>query len=480
MTKKNTKKSLKKPPKKINKKISKKSTKKKFKKEINKVAKNVVKQSFKKSIKKNKHIKYSLNTNKVKKNSNKKQVTAVKPNFFVPNILESYTKLKTISKFELNNNIKSIIQVAKIKKRNRNIVQLKKIFTSFNSYKITDVQLQKILNEITTNNIVIKEYSDKKFFSLLDAKKILQENKITKINKIKIKGTQSNYNGIKNFLVNLGRSRMLTAEQEINYSKMSKSKNEIEKQHGISQLVTSNLRLVTSIAKRFLNHGIDFDDLIQEGTTGLLKAIDKFDYKRGHKFSTYATWWIRQAITRAISDQAKTIRIPAHMVEIINRILKAEKEIQQKTGRTPTIEEITEELGGAAAGFTSRKVANIKKIHIDPVSLDKTVGSDDDSQIADFVEETTLTNPDKFTKDNLLKDDINQLFKSSLNENEEKIIRMRYGLPPYEYPHSLDEVAKKLKKTRDHIRQIEAKATRKLKHPSKSKRLRSYILDEQQ
>ena len=289
MTKKNTKKSLKKSPKKINKKISKKSTQNKNKKVINKVAKKAIKQSFKKSIKKNKHIKYNLNTNRIKKNSKQRQVKTIKPKIFVPNILESYTKLKTISKFELNDILKSIIQVAKIKKRNRNIVQLKKIFTSFNSYKITDVQLQKILNEIITNNIMIKEYSDKKFFSLSDAKKILQENKITKITKIKIKGSQSNYNGIKNFLVNLGRSKMLTAEQEINYSKMSKSKNELEKQHGISQLVTSNLRLVTSIAKRFLNHGIDFDDLIQEGTTGLLKAIDKFDYKRGHKFSTYAT-----------------------------------------------------------------------------------------------------------------------------------------------------------------------------------------------
>lgn len=456
------KKSFKKHPKKVTKKVSSNLIKKKFKKILQKKKKKVTK----KTLKKTKKVKFN--------NKQNKQLDSIKPKF-VPSILESFTKLKTISKFEFNEILGSIVQIAKIKRRNRNVVQLKKVFASFANYKITPIQLQKILNEITSNDVKIKEYLDKKNFSLDDATQILQENKTTKIAKIKIKGSQSSYNGIKNFLINLGHSKMLTADQEIYYSKMSKSKNELEKQQGISQLVTSNLRLVTSIAKRFLNHGIDFDDLIQEGTMGLLKAIDKFDYKLGHKFSTYATWWIRQAITRAISDQAKTIRIPAHMVEIINRILRAEKEIQQKTGRTPTIEEITEELGGAAAGFTPRKVANIKKIHIDPVSLDKTVGSDDDSQIADFVEETTLTTPDKFTKENLLKDDINQLFKSSLDENEEKIIRMRYGLPPYEYPHNLDEVAKKLKKTREHIRQIEAKATRKLKHPSKSKRLRSYI-----
>ena len=485
--KKNSKKSFRKPTKKITKRIFNKSTitKKIVNKQNKKSSKKLIKKKSNKTIKKDnfnnsKRNKLSQKTNfKPNKNIKKRQVVSTEPKF-VPTILESFTKLKTISKFELDEILGNIIKVAKIKRRNRNLVQLKKIFTSFGSYKITEVQLQKILNEITRNDIKIKEYPNKKIFSLDDTIEILQQNKAIKITKIKVKGSQNSYNGIKNFLVNLGHSKMLTAEQEIYYSKMSKSKNELEKQQGISQLVTSNLRLVTSIAKRFLNHGIDFDDLIQEGTIGLLKAIDKFDYKLGHKFSTYATWWIRQAITRAISDQAKTIRIPAHMVEIINRILKAEKEIQQKTGRTPTIEEITEELGGAAAGFTQRKVANIKKIHIDPVSLDKTVGSDDDSQIADFVKETTLTNPDKFTKENLLKDDINQLFKSSLNENEEKIIRMRYGLPPYEYPHNLDEVAKKLKKPREHIRQIEAKATRKLKHTTKKKRLRSYILDEGQ
>lgn len=167
------------------------------------------------------------------------------------------------------------------------------------------------------------------------------------------------------------------------------------------------------------------------------------------------------------------------MVETINRVLKAEKELLQRTGRTPTIEEISEELGGNATGFNPRRIANIKKIHTDPLSLDKTVGSDDDSQISNFVREESLITPDKFTRENLLHEDIEQLFKVTLDENEQKIIKMRYGLAPYQYAHTLDEIAKKIKKPREYVRQIETKATRKLKHPSKSKKLRAYILDEQ-
>ena len=294
--KKNSKKSFRKPTKKITKRIFNKSTitKKIVNKQNKKSSKKLIKKKSNKTIKKDnfnnsKRNKLSQKTNfKPNKNIKKRQVVSTEPKF-VPTILESFTKLKTISKFELDEILGNIIKVAKIKRRNRNLVQLKKIFTSFGSYKITEVQLQKILNEITRNDIKIKEYPNKKIFSLDDTIEILQQNKAIKITKIKVKGSQNSYNGIKNFLVNLGHSKMLTAEQEIYYSKMSKSKNELEKQQGISQLVTSNLRLVTSIAKRFLNHGIDFDDLIQEGTIGLLKAIDKFDYKLGHKFSTYAT-----------------------------------------------------------------------------------------------------------------------------------------------------------------------------------------------
>jgi len=457
-TKKATKKVAKKP---IKKSVSKKPAKKAGKKPAKKTTKKVVKKTAKKVA--------------PTKKTNKKPASKLEVG-----ILENFSKHKTISQFEFNETLKKIVQNAHLKKRNKNVVALNKIFADFGTYTLSKEQITKVLNYITSHGIVIKDYPDQKVFSVDDAEKILATQKSGKVSKVKTVGTRGNeFDGMKSFLSNMSQSKMLSAEQEIYYAKMVLSKNPIERQHGVDQLVTSNLRLVISIAKKYLNHGIEFEDLIQEGTMGLLKAIDKYDYRLGNKFSTYATWWIRQAITRAISDQSKIIRIPAHMVETINRVIKAEKELTQRMGRMPTVEEITEELGGAAAGFTPRKVANIKKIHVDPVSLDKTVGSDEDSQIADFVKETSLTTPDQFTKENLLKEDIDQMFKVTLEKDEEQIMRMRYGLSPYEYAHSLDEVAEKLKKPREVIRQIEAKATRKLKHPSKSKKLRAYILDEQ-
>lgn len=410
----------------------------------------------------------------------KKQPKPIKASAPRIQILESYSKHKMISEFEFKDIEKKIIQTVKLKKRSRNVVVLNKIFSEFGSYVLTKEMTQRLFNDIVKQGITIKGFEGKKYFTVEDAEKILSTQKSQKVSKIVTHGPKGNdYDGVKSFLTTLGQSKMLSAEQEVEIAKLLGSKNEIERKYAVDQLVTSNLRLVTSIAKKFLNRGIEFEDLIQEGTMGLMKAITKFDYKLGHKFSTYATWWIRQAITRAISDQSKIIRIPAHMIETIHRVTNAEKELTQRLGRQPTIEEITEELGGQAAGFTTRKVANIKRIHIDPVSLDKTVGSDEDSQISDFVKEDILTSPVQYTKESLLKEDINQLFKVTLTPEEEKIMRMRYGLEPYTYVHSLDEAAEKLKIPREQVRQIEAKATRKLKHPSKSKKLRSYILDEQ-
>jgi len=467
---KSIKKTAKKTAKKVAKKVAKKPAKKATKKAVKKpVAKKAVKKVAKKVAAKKPAKAVTKKTKKESKVPSKMEV----------GILENYSKHKTISQFEFNETLKKIVQNAHLKKRNKNVVALNKVFGEFGTYILSKEQVEKVLNYIVKNGVVIKDFPDQKLFTLEDAEKILASQKSQKVSKVKTTGTRGNeFDGMKSFLSNMSQSKMLSAEQEIYYAKMVLSKNPIERQHGVDQLVTSNLRLVISIAKKYLNHGIEFEDLIQEGTMGLLKAIDKYDYKLGNKFSTYATWWIRQAITRAISDQSKVIRIPAHMVETVNRVLKAEKELTQRMGRMPTIEEITEELGGAAAGFTPRKVANIKKIHVDPVSLDKTVGSDEDSQIADFVKETSLTTPDQFTKENLLKEDIDQMFKVTLEKDEEQIMRMRYGLDPYEYAHSLDEVAEKLHKPREVIRQIEAKATRKLKHPSKSKKLRAYILDE--
>lgn len=432
--------------------------------------------AVKKTAKKTKKLVAKKATKKVVK----KQPKPIKASAPRIQILESYSKHKMISEFEFKDIEKKIIQTVKLKKRSRNVVVLNKIFSEFGSYVLTKEMTQRLFNDIVKQGITIKGFEGKKYFTVEDAEKILSTQKSQKVSKIVTHGPKGNdYDGVKSFLTTLGQSKMLSAEQEVEIAKLLGSKNEIERKYAVDQLVTSNLRLVTSIAKKFLNRGIEFEDLIQEGTMGLMKAITKFDYKLGHKFSTYATWWIRQAITRAISDQSKIIRIPAHMIETIHRVTNAEKELTQRLGRQPTIEEITEELGGQAAGFTTRKVANIKRIHIDPVSLDKTVGSDEDSQISDFVKEDILTSPVQYTKESLLKEDINQLFKVTLTPEEEKIMRMRYGLEPYTYVHSLDEAAEKLKIPREQVRQIEAKATRKLKHPSKSKKLRSYILDEQ-
>jgi len=462
------------------KKVSVNKTVKKVSKTNKKSTKKVVKTDKKKETKKVvKKVKKVVKEKKVKVEKQPKVVKKAKTESNSL-ILESYQKRKTISEFEFEKILNDIIEKAKLKKRNRNVVMIKKIFEQFGVYRLTPEQAQKVFNKIVASGVTIKEFPNKKEFTLDEINQILKSQKNQKVSKSNLAGGKnSEYDGVKTFLSTLGVSKMLTAEQEIEMAKMLKDKNPAKRKFASDQLVTSNLRLVTSIAKRFINRGIEFEDLIQEGTMGLMKAISKYNWKLGHKFSTYATWWIRQAITRAISDQAKTIRIPAHMVETINQVLKAEKALTQELGRTPTIDEITEELGGQAKGFTPRKVANIKKIHIDPISLDKTVGSDEDSQIADFVKESSNSTPDQYTKDNLLKEDINQLFRVTLDALEEKIMRMRYGLSPYEYSYTLDEVAEKLNMPRDQVRQIEAKATRKLKHPSKSKRLRAYILDEQ-
>ncbi len=429
-----------------NKKKNKKVAKKKATKVVGK-QKATKKAKTKKPVK---AVKKPTKAAKKKVKASVKKVEAYSPKI---QILESYSKHKTISEFEFKDIEKKIIQTVKLKKRSRNIVVLNKIFSEFGSYALTKELTQRLFNDIVKQGITIKGFEGKKFFTVAEAEKILSTQKSQKVSKIVTHGPKGNdYDGVKSFLTTLGQSKMLSAEQEVEIAKLLNSKNEAERKYAVDQLVTSNLRLVTSIAKKFLNRGIEFEDLIQEGTMGLMKAITKFDYRLGHKFSTYATWWIRQAITRAISDQSKIIRIPAHMIETIHRVTNAEKELTQRFGRQPTIEEITEELGGQAAGFTTRKVANIKRIHIDPVSLDKTVGSDEDSQISDFVKEDVLTSPVQYTKESLLKEDINQLFKVTLTPEEEKIMRMRYGLEPYTYVHSLDEAAEKLKIPREQVR----------------------------
>ena len=270
---------------------------------------------------------------------------------------------------------------------------------------------------------------------------------------------------VKMYLKEIGRVDLLTHEQEIELAKRILEGDEQAKK----ELAAANLRLVVSIAKRYVGRGMLFLDLIQEGNMGLIKAVEKFDYKKGFKFSTYATWWIRQAITRAIADQARTIRIPVHMVETINKLTRIQRQLVQELGREPTAEEIAEKMDG----MTPAKVREIQKISLEPVSLETPIGEEDDSHLGDFIEDEGAMSPDDYASNELLKDELNEVLLE-LTDREEKVLRLRFGLDDGR-TRTLEEVGKEFNVTRERIRQIEAKALRKLKHPSRSKRLKDFL-----
>ena len=312
---------------------------------------------------------------------------------------------------------------------------------------------------------------------------------ITKIQSGEVKVNDS----VKMYLKEIGKVNLLTAKQETELAmrivagEEAKAKlPEIEKtgdekaireckftitdgNQAKDQLITANLRLVIAIAKHYVGRGMHFLDLIQEGNMGLIKAVEKFDYTKGFKFSTYATWWIRQAITRAIADQARTIRIPVHMVETINKMTRVQRQLVQELGRDPTAEEISAKMEGS---LSPERIREIQRIALEPVSLETPIGEEDDSHLGDFIEDKEAQSPEEFTTKSLLKDELYDIMRD-LTDREERVLRLRYGLDDNR-PRTLEEVGREFNVTRERIRQIEAKAIRKLRHPTRAKKLGDY------
>jgi RNA polymerase primary sigma factor len=331
------------------------------------------------------------------------------------------------------------------------------------------ISMGKANGSVTEEEIVAKlerlnvtpEEMELVFSALNEAKITIKENAPTdELDKI-IEGSVDD--SVKMYLKDIGKVALLTADEEVELAKRMEEGDEEAKKI----LSEANLRLVVSIAKRYVGRGMQFLDLIQEGNLGLMKAVEKFDYTKGFKFSTYATWWIRQAITRAIADQARTIRIPVHMVETINKQVRATRQLLQKLGREPSPEEIAEYLG-----CPEEKVREIQKIAQDPVSLETPIGEEEDSHLGDFIEDDRALSPSDVAEGNMLKEQLIQVL-NTLTPREEKVLRLRYGLDD-SHPRTLEEVGKEFNVTRERIRQIEAKALRKLRHPNRLKKLKDF------
>ncbi|MCL2234216.1 MAG: RNA polymerase sigma factor RpoD [Firmicutes bacterium] len=310
-------------------------------------------------------------------------------------------------------------------------------------------QVDKVFAILASNNIEIKEPSPIKVDEQMMGE---------------FSGDTSVDDPVKIYLKDIGRVPLLSMDEEFEYARKMTEGDLVAK----DKLSQSNLRLVVSIAKRYVGRGMMFLDLIQEGNLGLMKAVDKFDYTKGFRFSTYATWWIRQAITRSIADQARTIRVPVHMVETINRLIKTQRQLVQDLGRDPTSEEIAREMG-----IEEFKVREIQRIALDPISLETPIGEEDDSHLGDFIEDEKVQKPQDATNFTLLKEQLMTIL-DSLTPREEMVMRLRYGMDDG-HPRTLEEVGREFGVTRERIRQIEAKALRKLRHPTRSKKLREFV-----
>ena len=356
-------------------------------------------------------------------------------------------------------------------KKNKSILELQEINDFFSDMELDAEQMEKVYEYLEANHIdVLRVSGDRDGIEELDAVDdsdiVLTDEDDVDMEKIDLSVPDgiSIEDPVRMYLKEIGKVPLLSADEEVELAKRMAEGDEDAKK----RLAEANLRLVVSIAKRYVGRGMLFLDLIQEGNLGLIKAVEKFDYHKGFKFSTYATWWIRQAITRAIADQARTIRIPVHMVETINKLIRVSRQLLQELGREPTPEEIAAELD-----MPVERVREILKISQEPVSLETPIGEEEDSHLGDFIQDDNVPVPAEAAAQTLLKEQLDEVL-DTLTEREQKVLRLRFGMDDGR-ARTLEEVGKEFDVTRERIRQIEAKALRKLRHPSRSRKLRDYL-----
>ena len=366
--------------------------------------------------------------------------------------------------------LKELLQYAKSKK---NVLEYEEINDFFAELELGSEQMEKIYDYLEKNEVdVLREPAETEFIGPEDeidvdeSELALIEAESEDLSKIDLSVPEGIglEDPVRMYLKEIGKVQLLNADEETDLAVRMERGDDDEKK----RLAEANLRLVVSIAKRYVGRGMQFLDLIQEGNLGLIKAVEKFDYRKGYKFSTYATWWIRQAITRAIADQARTIRIPVHMVETINQLIRVQRQLLQELGREPYPEEIAKEMS-----LSVDRVREIQKIAQEPVSLETPIGEEEDSHIGDFVEDDRLPVPAEAAAFTMLKEQLNDVL-GTLTDRERKVLRLRFGLDDGRQ-RTLEEVGKEFDVTRERIRQIEAKALRKLRHPSRSKKLKDYL-----
>lgn len=356
-------------------------------------------------------------------------------------------------------------------KKNKSILELQEINDFFSDMELDAEQMEKVYEYLEANHIDVLRVSGdgdgiEELDDVDDSDIVLTEEDDVDMEKIDLSVPDgiSIEDPVRMYLKEIGKVPLLSADEEVELAKRMAEGDEDAKKH----LAEANLRLVVSIAKRYVGRGMLFLDLIQEGNLGLIKAVEKFDYHKGFKFSTYATWWIRQAITRAIADQARTIRIPVHMVETINKLIRVSRQLLQELGREPTPEEIAAELD-----MPVERVREILKISQEPVSLETPIGEEEDSHLGDFIQDDNVPVPAEAAAQTLLKEQLDEVL-DTLTEREQKVLRLRFGMDDGR-ARTLEEVGKEFDVTRERIRQIEAKALRKLRHPSRSRKLRDYL-----